>query len=77
MGGGVGPPFARALRALLGADEVVTQGVNDYPALFAESQTEGGSPSGGMWMAEAIAIAKKNCPKTFLVLSGYSQGAMV
>lgn len=69
-----GPPVASALIEKLGANRVSVQGV-DYPADAAGNANLGGS--GGPAMAELAQQALSACPDTKLVLSGYSQGAMV
>ena len=92
MGSVVRPPTATDLQKKLGSNGVSVQGV-DYPAsaegngsshsslaplnmlLTAFLADLGGS--GGLTMAKLANEALKACPKTKLVLSGYSQGAMV
>ncbi|KAF1952707.1 cutinase-domain-containing protein [Byssothecium circinans] len=69
-----GPKMFSSLRSSLGADRVTIQGV-DYPADAAGNANLGGS--GGSAMASSIKAAKEQCPSTKIVLSGYSQGAMV
>lgn len=58
----------------MGQNGVSVEGV-DYPADAAGNANLGAS--GGPAMAKLAAQAIKACPKTKLVLSGYSQGAMV
>lgn len=74
MGTVVGPPTAKDLISTLGANAVSVQGL-DYPAIVAGNADEG--KAGGATMAKLAQQALKQCPKTKLVLSGYSQGAMV
>ncbi|PVI00685.1 carbohydrate esterase family 5 protein, partial [Periconia macrospinosa] len=68
-----GPPMFKSLRAKLG-DKVVVQGV-DYPASAAGNVNMGAA--GGPAMAESVKAARSKCPNSKIVLSGYSQGAMV
>ncbi|KAK5126991.1 hypothetical protein LTR85_008350 [Meristemomyces frigidus] len=74
MGTVVGPPTAKDLISTLGSNKVSVQGV-DYPA-SAEGNAELGR-SGGPTMAKLAQQALSECPNTKVVLSGYSQGAMV
>ncbi|KAI9041092.1 carbohydrate esterase family 5 protein [Aspergillus affinis] len=73
MGSVVGPPVAQNLNSLTG-NKVAVQGV-DYPA-SAEGNAMLGA-AGGPKMASLVQQALKQCPKTKVVLGGYSQGAMV
>nr|OQO23380.1 hypothetical protein B0A51_12803 [Rachicladosporium sp. CCFEE 5018] len=72
MGTVIGPPLAAALKALY--PSVAVQGV-DYPADAAGNANLGGS--GGPTMVADAQKALSDCPNTKIVLSGYSQGAMV
>ena len=72
----MGPPFVAALNAMLGSAQVAVQGVNNYPADI-PGFLAGGSATGSQNMAQLIAQAMSQCPKTKLVVSGYSQGAQV
>ncbi|KAF2125341.1 carbohydrate esterase family 5 protein [Dothidotthia symphoricarpi CBS 119687] len=69
-----GPPMFKSLRTKLGASRVTIQGV-DYPASSAGNSNQGAD--GGPKMAQLVATALKQCPKTKVVVSGYSQGGMV
>ncbi|CAA9965572.1 Cutinase [Pyrenophora teres f. maculata] len=69
-----GPPMFKAIRAKLGNDRVTVQGV-DYAASAAGNINLGGD--GGQKMADLVQLAKKQCPSTKIIVSGYSQGAMV
>lgn len=87
-----GPPFFRALRSKLGNGRVTVQGV-DYPAnsavslpclhsedignshIYQGNANQGGD--GGKTMAALVTQALTQCPNTKIVVSGYSQGAMV
>ncbi|EUC30726.1 carbohydrate esterase family 5 protein [Bipolaris zeicola 26-R-13] len=69
-----GPPMFKAIRSKLGADRVTVQGV-DYPASAAGNVNLGGD--GGEKMAALVKQAKSLCPNTKVIVSGYSQGAMV
>ncbi|PLB47384.1 cutinase-domain-containing protein [Aspergillus steynii IBT 23096] len=73
MGSVVGPPVAKNLNSLTG-NQCAVQGV-DYPADAAGNAMMGAS--GGPKMAEMVQKALKQCPKTKVVLGGYSQGSMV
>ncbi|KAK7423040.1 hypothetical protein QQX98_001330 [Neonectria punicea] len=69
-----GPPFFDALSEQLGNASLTVQGV-DYPATFAGFNLNGteGVPSMTAFIDQAIT----SCPSTKLVMSGYSQGALV
>ncbi|KAL1597154.1 hypothetical protein SLS60_008736 [Paraconiothyrium brasiliense] len=69
-----GPPFYDALKEQLGSKTLAFQGV-EYPATFAGFNKNGtdGVPS----MTSFINQALTDCPNTKLVMSGYSQGALV
>ncbi|KAK1703641.1 cutinase [Colletotrichum lupini] len=69
-----GPPFFDALNQQRGTKTVSIQGV-EYPATFAGFNKNGteGVPS----MANFINEAATKCPNTKIVMSGYSQGALV
>jgi cutinase len=77
--GGIGEPFVDALRSQLGARSLDVYPVN-YDASsdfsdriqFAQSVLDGIKDAGGHIQATAA-----NCPKTRIVLGGYSQGAAV
>ncbi|KAJ9489604.1 hypothetical protein VN97_g3669 [Penicillium thymicola] len=73
MGTVIGPPLAKQLNSLTG-DKVTVQGV-DYPADAAGNTAMGGT--GGPTMAKLVKQALSQCPKTKVLLGGYSQGAMV
>ncbi|KAM0714862.1 hypothetical protein Q7P37_009326 [Cladosporium fusiforme] len=72
MGTCIGPELAEALRKEIPSLSV--QGV-DYPA-NSEGNTKYGA-SGGPYMAMLARSARAMCPKTKIVLAGYSQGARV
>ncbi|KAK4638306.1 Cutinase [Fulvia fulva] len=74
MGSVIGPPLASALESQLGADKVASEGV-DYAASAGGNANLGAS--GGPAMASQAQSILSSCPDTKLVLSGYSQGAMV
>ncbi|KAL5392902.1 hypothetical protein DPSP01_000597 [Paraphaeosphaeria sporulosa] len=69
-----GPPFFDALKEQLGSKSLAVQGV-EYPATFAGFNKNGteGVPS----MTAFINQALTTCPETKVVVSGYSQGALV
>ncbi|KAF2036572.1 cutinase [Setomelanomma holmii] len=69
-----GPPFFDALKEQLGSKSLAVQGV-EYPATFAGFNRNGtdGVPS----MTAFINQAFDTCPNTKVVMSGYSQGALV
>ncbi|CRL29874.1 Cutinase [Penicillium camemberti] len=73
MGTVIGPPLAEQLNTLTG-DKVTVQGV-DYPADAAGNAVMGAA--GGPAMAKLVKQALSQCPKTKVLLGGYSQGAMV
>ncbi|KAH6619929.1 cutinase-domain-containing protein [Boeremia exigua] len=74
MGTISGPPMVKAIRAKLGADRVTVQGV-DYAA--SAIGNAGLGADGGKVMVQLAQQALKQCPGTKIILSGYSQGAMV
>ncbi|KPM40477.1 hypothetical protein AK830_g6084 [Neonectria ditissima] len=69
-----GPPFFDALSAQLGNTSLTVQGV-EYPATFAGFNLNGteGVPSMTAFVNQTIT----RCPGTKMVMSGYSQGALV
>lgn len=64
----------KALISDLGDSGVTLQGV-DYPASASGNTNEGAD--GGPTMASLVSQSLKQCPNSKIVLSGYSQGAMV
>ncbi|KAF2642944.1 cutinase-domain-containing protein [Massarina eburnea CBS 473.64] len=68
-----GPKMFASLRSKVSAG-VTIQGV-DYPADAAGNANLGAS--GGPALASSIKAAQSQCPETKIVVSGYSQGAMV
>lgn len=82
--GGPGRPgidFANALYAKLGESDVALQGVEPeyYPARYRDnwSNIPGDSKVAGARMADLARQLFDSCQTSKLVLSGYSQGAMV
>lgn len=73
VGSVVGPPLFSALKSKLNGN-VALQGVS-YPASAAGNANLG--QDGGPTMAKLANQALSQCPGTKVVLSGYSQGAMV
>ncbi|KAH9432803.1 hypothetical protein MCOR02_007482 [Pyricularia oryzae] len=71
----VGPPFLQAIRKLAPGLNVNMQGV-PYPANFAGIMA-GGDRQGTAKMANIIKTLATDCPNTGIVISGYSQGAML
>ncbi|KAF1828557.1 cutinase [Decorospora gaudefroyi] len=69
-----GPPFIDALNEQKGSASLSVQGV-EYPASFAGFNRNGsdGVPSMTMFINQAIT----DCPDTKIIMSGYSQGALV
>lgn len=74
MGTIIGPPLVTSLQTAVGTDQVAAQGV-DYDASIAGNVQLGAD--GGPTMAALVKQALSQCPSTKVVLSGYSQGAMV
>ncbi|KAK3680238.1 hypothetical protein LTR78_000616 [Recurvomyces mirabilis] len=70
-----GPPLFQAVANAVGAGNVAVQGVN-YGATIAGFLV-GGDPAGSSTLASLLAKAQSKCPKTKLVLSGYSQGGQL
>ncbi|KAJ5089218.1 cutinase-domain-containing protein [Penicillium argentinense] len=73
MGSIVGPPVAQQLNSLLN-NKVTVQGVT-YDAGIASNAELGAN--GGPIMAKLVKQALSQCPKTKVVVGGYSQGSMV
>lgn len=71
----VGPLMFNALAAILGRDRLAVQGVTYAANIF--GFLAGGDPDGANTMAGLVGMAASHCPKTKLILSGYSQGAQV
>ncbi|RTE74241.1 hypothetical protein BHE90_011324 [Fusarium euwallaceae] len=69
-----GPPFFQALAKEIGSDRLAVQGV-EYPADIGGIMNLGSD--GGKKMVAIVEQAYKKCPNTKVVLSGYSQGAML
>ncbi|KAH7119579.1 cutinase [Dendryphion nanum] len=69
-----GPPFIDALKEQLGSKSLAVQGVK-YPATFAGFNLNG--TEGVSSMTDFINQAITRCPNTKVVMSGYSQGALV
>ncbi|KAH7179575.1 cutinase-domain-containing protein [Fusarium flagelliforme] len=75
VGMAAGPPFFKALGEKLGSDKLAVQGV-DYKADIAGIM-QMGDKAGTEKMAALVKQAVEKCPKTKIVMSGYSQGAML
>lgn len=73
IGGIIGPPLFKQLSKKLDGN-VALQGVK-YPATWASLQT--GGQSGSDTLIGLVQQAFEQCPSTKVVLSGYSQGALV
>ncbi len=76
VGAGPGPPFFNALDVAIGAENVGVQGV-DYPASVEGYVVPGGDNAPAATAAQLLEQAASQCPDTQIVLSGYSQGAIV
>ncbi|KAF8244336.1 cutinase-domain-containing protein [Wilcoxina mikolae CBS 423.85] len=78
VGDDVGPEFFKELEKLKSGKTIV-QGVNKYPAniLRTVGYLNGGSDSGAKDMAASVNLVSTQCPKSKIVLSGFSQGAQV
>ncbi|KAF4448635.1 cutinase precursor [Fusarium austroafricanum] len=75
VGTAAGPPFFQALAEQLGSDKLAVQGV-DYAASVGGIM-QMGDKAGSEKMASLVKQAYQKCPKTKVVMSGYSQGAML
>ncbi|KAM0559349.1 hypothetical protein ACHAPJ_004373 [Fusarium lateritium] len=75
VGSVAGPPFFQALAEKIGNDKLAVQGV-EYSA-SAAGIAQMGDKAGSEKMASLVKQAYQKCPKTKVVLSGYSQGAML
>lgn len=77
MGTVVGPPVANELKSRYGADRVAAEGV-PYAAALAPNALPGGTDSQSRdLMKNLITKAAADCPKSAIVVGGYSQGAAV
>lgn len=76
MGSVVGPGFGSALQEQLGEGKVAIQGVT-YAADAAGITTEITGGAGTQAMVALVQKAIQKCPSTQIILSGYSQGAML
>ncbi|KAJ7021558.1 cutinase [Mycena alexandri] len=74
VGERVGPPLISQLRDFYGTS-ITVQGV-DYDASLL-GYLQGGSPSGSATLVDLINTAVSMCPKTTVILGGYSQGAQL
>ncbi|KAF9771917.1 hypothetical protein IL306_010386 [Fusarium sp. DS 682] len=75
VGTAAGPPFFQALAEQIGSDKLAVQGV-DYAASVGGIM-QMGDKAGSEKMASLVKQAYEKCPKTKVVMSGYSQGAML
>ncbi|KPM36325.1 hypothetical protein AK830_g10251 [Neonectria ditissima] len=75
VGTSAGPPFFEALATKLGDGKLAVQGV-EYAADVAGIM-QGGDKAGTEKMASLVQQAMTKCPDTHVVVSGYSQGAML
>ncbi|PBP16837.1 alpha/beta-Hydrolase [Diplocarpon rosae] len=75
VGDTAGRPFFQAIASLVGAEDLAVQGVNYKAGVWGFLQ--GGDPQGSETAAKLVEQAFTQCPKTKLVLSGYSQGAQI
>ncbi|PSR75846.1 cutinase-domain-containing protein [Coniella lustricola] len=77
LGTVVGPGLETSVQSALGTSQVTVQGVT-YAADVAGITSEAtGSGPGSVAMAQDAATALSSCPNTKLILTGYSQGAIV
>ncbi|KAJ6558294.1 carbohydrate esterase family 5 protein [Mycena capillaripes] len=77
MGVWVGPQFKAALESQI--DSLAFQGVDAsaYPATLSSYLAEGGSDSGAQSLASTVTDYVNACPDANVVISGWSQGALV
>ncbi|KAJ7285148.1 carbohydrate esterase family 5 protein [Mycena rebaudengoi] len=77
MGVWVGPQFKTALQSKISS--LAFQGVEaaDYPATLGSYLAEGGSNSGAESLAAMVTNYVGFCPDTSVIVSGWSQGALV
>ena len=77
--GGLGQTLVKTLFDHLGKDKLAVQGVSApaYNATEASAVSKKLKAPGAAEMARLANKAMEKCPRTKLVLSGYSQGAMV
>lgn len=70
-----GPPFFNAIESLVGKQAVTIQGV-EYGASI-EGFLQGGDAAGSRLMADMISNMVEGCPRTEVVMAGYSQGGQL
>ncbi|KAJ7725971.1 carbohydrate esterase family 5 protein [Mycena metata] len=77
MGVWVGPQFQAALQSQI--NSLAFQGVDAsaYPATLQSYLAEGGSNSGAQSLADTVTSYVGACPNSNVVISGWSQGALV
>ncbi|EGU80086.1 hypothetical protein FOPG_01419 [Fusarium oxysporum f. sp. conglutinans race 2 54008] len=75
VGTAAGPPFFQALAQQLGSDKLAVQGVEYAASVGGIMQM--GDQAGSQKMVSLVKEAYQKCPKTKVVMSGYSQGAML
>ncbi|KAF4977564.1 hypothetical protein FZEAL_5935 [Fusarium zealandicum] len=75
VGSVAGPPFFQALAEQVGKDKLAVQGV-EYAA-SAGGIMQMGDKAGSDKMVSLVKQAFEKCPSTKVVMSGYSQGAML
>ncbi|EWZ49489.1 hypothetical protein FOCG_12241 [Fusarium oxysporum f. sp. radicis-lycopersici 26381] len=75
VGTAAGPPFFQALAQQLGSDKLAVQGVEYAASVGGIMQM--GDQAGSQKMVSLVKEAYQRCPKTKVVMSGYSQGAML
>ncbi|KAK5996767.1 Cutin hydrolase [Cladobotryum mycophilum] len=78
IGPWVGCPFGDALHGAFG-ENVAFQGVDPsrYPADLSGYVDDGGSETGASALASQVKAYATRCPKSKIVISGWSQGALV
>jgi len=71
--------FSSLASALNGAQNFAAQGVDPsaYPATLGGYLTEEGSDDGAVSMARTVSSYVSKCPQSAIVISGWSQGALV
>ncbi|KAK8036294.1 cutinase 1 [Apiospora rasikravindrae] len=76
MGNTVGPQLSNSLKAAFGVTNLATEGI-DYWGLPIGNFNPGGAPPWAVTEMARLLAAAAACPKSRIIISGYSQGAAI